>query len=534
MATYKNTSDKSPLSSVECTPVSSGNFTFFHLKPGQDKEGFKKWLTAETINQEIVAETTVRGETVFITHGEMSKDKILDTLKKQGNELELSVPEKKFDAWKWRGILSMTGHPMQLASSFMLVDKFDPKKHGKVPASKIVTVDGQKYARRPFDTAKGVFAVSNLAANLINITFGAQRSPDENRLTEVKNKLNDELGEAVTNIDELFPAEEKRASLRKDPAAPKSPGQKAHDFMQANSVTLGEVGLRYFGGVSLVFPMKWENWKGGFNELTQGKVGAAFKKMRNPDKFIFNAGGFWLAGKTLAFFAKTPDPYNPDRTALDKFREEYLFKISTATEAIGSTTMAYDSYAKRKITYGGKVSTDYLGSVGGMLFTTAFVMRLSAPYGVKDLNMEEVYAHATDTLAKTPPEKLPQLMADTAAYLTEHLQDKNVQFGEVYNKLMTDLYRYHHIALDNLGTEPEERKAILAKLEKEKAMYAAKVDEDAKTSAQPAPEAGIASKLAPQRKSIAPADIAAQVPLGNYANRALQPSEAKSPSVSRP
>ena len=240
-------------------------------------------------------------------------------------------------------------------------------------------------------------------------------------------------------------------------------------------------------------------------------MGEAFKKMRNPDKFIFNAGGFWLAGKTLAFFAKTPDPYNPERTALDKFREEYLFKISTATEAIGSTTMAYDSFVKRKITFGGKVSTDYLGSVGGMLFTTAFIMRLSAPYGVKDLNMEEVYAHATDTLAKTPPEKLPQLMADTAAYLTEHLKDKNVQFGEVYNKLMTDLYRYHHIALDNLGTEPQERTQALA---------------------QPSldtTDASLAEKYSLQRKSIAPTEKMAP-PAANFTDRVAK-TEAKSQSV---
>ncbi len=507
MAVYKNLSANQPLASVEFTPVSDGNFTFFRLKAGQDKEAFKASLLAEPIGQKIVAETAIGGDTMFVTHGEKTKEKMLGILKEQGNDMTLTVPEKKFDAWKWRGILSMTGHPMQLASSFMLVDKFDAKKHSKIPAGRIITVDGQKYARRPFDTAKGVFAVSNLMANVVNIAFGAQRSTDDNRLDVVKNKLNDELGESITNVGELFPADAKRADLRKEPPVPKTLGQKAHSFMQANSVTLGEVGLRYFGGVSLVFPMKWENWKGGMSKLFEGKPGEAFKKMRNPDKFIFNAGSFWLAGKTLAFFAKAPDPYNPDRTALDKFREEYLFKISTATEAIGSTTMAYDSYAKRKITCGGKVSTDYLGSVGGSLFTTAFIMRLSAPYGVKDLNMEEVYAHATDTLAKTPPEQLPQLMANTAAYLTEHLKDKNVQFGEVYNKLMVDMYRYHHIALDNLGTEPAERVASMASKHHEHA-----------------PETSAVSKIAP-RKSIAPADIAA-TPAGNFADRATASTEA--------
>ena len=508
MATYKNLSDKSALASIEFSPVADGNFTFVHIRQGQDTENYKQWLASPEVGQKVIAETTVGNEKVIVTHGENTKEQIMDVLTGKGEDLKLAIPEKKFNAWKWRGILSMTGHPMQLASAFMLVESFDNKKHGKLPTHKIITADGKKYVRKPFDTAKGVFAVSNLAANLINITYGAQRSPDEHRMDDVKNKLNDELGESIVNYSELFPAKDKRSELRKEPEAPKNFGDKCSDFMKANSVSLGEIGLRYFGGVSLVFPMKLENWKGGLKEYAKGNFTAGFKKMRNPDKFIFNAGAFWLAGKTLAFFAKTPDPYNPDRTALDKFREDYLFKISTATEAIGSTTMAYDAYAKRKITYGGKVSTDYLGSVGGMLFTTAFVMRLSAPYGVKDLNMDEVYAHATDTLAKTPPDRLPQLMADTAAYLTEHLKDKDVQFGNVYNQLMGDLYKYHHIALDNLGTEPQERVA---------ANKCAPFTDQHKHDQAANP---VSAALA-QRKAT-PSEIAAKGTAANFAERAAE------------
>jgi len=128
-------------------------------------------------------------------------------------------------------------------------------------------------------------------------------------------------------------------------------------------------------------------------------------------------------------------------------------------ECSGSSYLAADRFRnpKRRIVLGGKEYQDFLGGIGGMLFSTAFAMRLFAPYGVKEVNMEEVYAHATDTLAKTPPEKLPQLMADTTATLKEHFKDKDIAFSEIFIRMMSDMYRYHHIALDNLGNEPEER-----------------------------------------------------------------------------
>ena len=100
---------------------------------------------------------------------------------------------------------------------------------------------------------------------------------------------------------------------------------------------------------------------------------------------------------------------------------------------------------------------DFISGIGGVLFTIRYAMRHWAPFGVRDTNMPEIYAHVTDSLAKMPPDKLPQLLADTAADITDHFKDKHLKYGEVFNQLLIDLYRYHHIALDNLGTEPEER-----------------------------------------------------------------------------
>jgi hypothetical protein len=493
MAHFTNKKESSPIASVEFTPVSQGNFTFFHVKPRQDKEAVKQWLTSSEMGQAIVAETVVGGETVFVTHGEKTKDQMLETMKTRGEELTSVAPTKKIDMWKWRGVMSMIGQPLQFLSGW--------NKKGDRDYSIIA------------------FASLNMAANLVNMTFGAQKSDDQHRLSQVKNKLNDELGEEVSTLQELFRVDDKRAPLRKDPEGPKTSGQKFGDFMQRNSVTLGEIGLRYLGGISLVAPMT--RWKGAAGVLSKEKsLAKAIAYVANPDKKTFTAGVGWLTGKTLAFFAKTPDPYNPEpKSTLDVIREKYLFKVSTLSEMAGASYLAADRFTnpKRKIILGKKEYQDYLGGIGGLLFAGAFAMRLSAPYGVKELNMEEVYAHATDTLAKTPPEKMPQLMADTAAYLTEHLKEKDVHFSEVYNQLMMDMYRYHHIALNNLATTPEQAAG--------QAVAASPTVEAApdKTVA----EKPLTEKLDLKRKSIRPEDISATVASGSFTDRATQSETPK-------
>ena len=470
MALYKNTAPDAAIASVEFTPVSDGNFTFFEVSSPDKAAEVKKWVTSPDIGQEIVAETLVNGKPMLVTHGDKPKEDMLKSLEAHGDKLQLHVSKKPFNFWFWRGVLSMTGHPMQFVSGWT-------SKNGK-------------------DFSVVMFAVLNLTANLVNIVFGAQKSEDKNRLHLIKNQINDELGSHLTFDDgNTIPVDETRATARKDPPQPKSMGQKFHDFMQRNSVTLGEVGLRYLGGISLVAPLG--RWKKGFNLAAEEKsIAKFFSHIKNPDQKTYRAGTFWLAGKTLAFFAKTPDPYKPGaKSSIEEFREKYLFQLSTVTEMMGSSYLAIDRFknTKRRIILGGKEYQDYLGGIGGLLFSTAFAMRLSAPYGVKELNMEEVYAHAADTLAKTPPDKLPQLMADTASTLKENLKDKDVEFGQIYTKMMTDLYRYHHIALTNLGTEPEERVASMADNGMNNGKYAA-ANPSRKSQDIPAPAASFADK----------------------------------------
>lgn len=442
MAIYSNKRQDSIITGIEFAPVADGNFTFFYTRPRDNKDEFKQWMAG--IGQEVIAETIVDGQTVFVTHGDKTQEDMMKALGARGENLELKQPDRKFEPWKWRGILSMTGHPMQLAASMM-----GPKG---------------------FNFGVGLFAILNLAANLTNITFGAERRPDPHRLRHIKAEINDDFGEFI-NVDDLVSVDDQRAAIRKEPEEPKSAGQKFHSFMRRNSVTLGEIGLRYLGGVSLVFPIdQWKNSAKVFSET--GSFKKLFETARNKDKFIAVAGAWWLAGKTIAFFSKVPDPYNPEPpSALDTIREKYLFRISTLTEMAGAGTLAWHRYNAGKIKWPdkgfvpaalrGRQTTDYLGSVGGMLFMAAFGMRLMAPYGVKEVNMEEVYAHAGDTLAKTSPDKLPQLMADTAATLKEHFKDKDGSYGEIFSQMMVDLYRYHHIALDNFDAGAKAQQAAV-------------------------------------------------------------------------
>jgi len=590
MAVYTNLSPKSPISSVEFSPVSEGNVAFFHLKPDADTQALKQWL-AKDLGQHIEAETKMGKEIILVTRGEKGKSDVIKGLDGHGEHLQ-APPEPKhhMDNWQKRGILSMIGHPLTLLSSYWKTGGMDPASAG--------------------------FAISNLLANLTNYFFGAEKRTDPHHLRFIKEKVNTLLAPYVQEGTKLPDPADKRDSLRKEPEGRKPLGQRFHDFMKRHSVMVGEIGLRYLGGVSLVLPfmqelgihgehikvdgeplnikenqkltfdkggfdrpstlrivtldekgkeipgseeirtgwktletdtqiggrrvsgkridghdveiggketaLKWQkfevisnkngakfafdgnpvrstsHWAAGFKNLSKGKLSEALHSVKNTDKFTLYAGSAWLTGKTIAFFSKVPDPYNPDkpdkdswRGRLDRIREKYLFKISTVTEALGASTVAYDRLVSRTVNMpksklipthfptwdfipktfpkleflpkalqpknagaplrgmeirGAKVP-DFIGSIGGILFAAAFVMRFNAPFGVREVNMEEVNAHVADGLALVSPDKLPQATAEAAAFLSEHLKNQKVGFADEYTKLTNELYRYHNIAL---------------------------------------------------------------------------------------
>src|SRR5262249_31361674 len=141
------------------------------------------------------------------------------------------------------------------------------------------------------------------------------------------------------------------------------------------------------------------------------------------------AGMGSLLGKTIALGSKPEDPYDPKpKTWLDTIREKFTFRTGGAIEALAFATYAADSFTNpdRRIVFkrGGKDYADFIGGLGSILFSIRYMVRHWAKFGVKDVNMEELHAHVTDSLAKMPPEKLPQLLADTAAEMTDHFKDK--------------------------------------------------------------------------------------------------------------
>lgn len=469
MTTYKSTKADSRLSGAEFIPVSDGNFSFFYLKNPADKGTEKQWL--QSIGQEIVAESLVDGQPVLVTHGQKTKEELQKLLTDRGESLALDTPKKPFNFWALRGGMSIIGQSLQLASSLTQVEKLTESAAILKPGHPHHNphLKPGMWVRKAFSPDLGVFAILNLIANAANIVYGGQKEEGENRLKHVKGMLNEGLEDHLTNGDTPLGIDEKRAELHKGPQPPKTFSQKFNEFAERNSVRFFEIGLRYVAAIALVLPFKKSKLAAGWSELRKGSPIKAYNAAKNTDWIMRTAGWGYLTGKALALFTKVPDPYeDKPHTLLDTIREKVVFKVGGLIESAAGAFIAVNAFKNRKVgrpndnTPDIKPHIDYLSGVGGMLFAGGYIVRMWAPFGEKQVNMAEVYAHATDTLAKTPPEQLPQLMADTAATLKEHFKDKPVSYGEIFTKMMTDLYRYQHIALDNLGTEPEERKEKLA------------------------------------------------------------------------
>lgn len=446
MTVYRNHKADSPITSVEFTPVSDGNFCFITLKSPHHKEAIRQWLASESIDQEIVAESKLGDQHVLVTHGDRNQAEMLQLFADHGDALTPVAKKKTVNLWVVRGSLSMVGQVMQLISGFLV--------------------------KGPPDGPTITFAISNITANFSNMAFGAQKSEDLHRMRFLKRKINHDLAPHLAGGDALPGIDEHRADLRKPPEETYGISDKSLDAMERHSVRLGEIGLRFFGSLAMAFPVA--NWKKGAQTLSQSGMKTAYQVAKNPDTWTRRAGLAYVAGKLLGIAAKTPDPYNPKpHTWLDNIREKYLFRSSTVVEAVAASAIAYDRFSNRKIkipdrgfvpkSIRGTTQPDFIGGIGGLLFVAAFAARFFAKFGVRAVDMEELEAHIADSIAKTPPEKLPQLMAETASTVKENLKDTDVSYGEIFTQMMTDLYRYHHIALDNLGTEPEERAAGLAK-----------------------------------------------------------------------
>ena len=172
-----------------------------------------------------------------------------------------------------------------------------------------------------------------------------------------------------------------------------------------------------------------------------------------------NVGGFAsLAGKTVALSSTIPDPYDTKpKSWLDNIREKYTFLTGGLIEAGAFSVLAYDNFVNTKpiskteanprgIMFKGRAYRDWLGGIGAAMFVTGYLVRSWAKYGTRHVDMNELYAHVSDTLAQLPPDKVPQLLADTAADIKNHFKGSDeLDYGTIYAALANDLKRYHHI-----------------------------------------------------------------------------------------
>lgn len=431
MIIYNVTNPESPFSAIEFSPQSEGNLTFFYVNNAGKLDKAKERL--EEMGQALVSETPAEGRIILITRGSKTKEELIRSLKDGGDALAQQEIKHSINWWSFRGNMSNAGQMLQLISALK-----EPR-----PSEK------NNFKKPKYAADQGMFAILNLAANFTNIIFGGQKEKDPHRLLYIKENQNKLLAD---NINGTLPdINEEHVSIRREPPPPQTLGQRFYAFMQKNSVRFGEIGLRYLGSVALVFPIKFEkqHWKNIGSAYREGGLKSAFSKTINTsDKFNLASGITYLVGKTLALFSKVPDPYNPKpETMVSRIREKYVFRTATAIETVAAGTLAEGNRRKDKP----------MGAIGGTLFMGAFATRFLAPFGNREVNTEEVFAYTSDLLAEVPHEKLPQMVAASAAQLAKDLSGyPNQTFGSIYTRLTSDLYRYHNIAVGNSGTENPE------------------------------------------------------------------------------
>ena len=459
MAIFDNVNKQSPFYAVEFSDVNEGNLSFFYVDRPVQKDMVRAWIC--DAGQEILAQTVVGGHPVFVTGGDKTHTELMTRLTDQGEKFKLHKEKVPLDLWKIRGAASVAGQSLQMVSAFAQLKEN--------PVTKVL-----EKTKSP-EPSMFMFAALNMTANIFNYAFGSQKSADSNQLAYLKDQSNRQLETALRPGEQLPAISDKRMALREGPQPEETFLQKSQKFIQNHSVVIGEIGLRYIAAIGLVFPMNGNgHWFGGWKQLgknvARGNFVEAWDKGKNPKELIRYAGLGYLVGKGIALFTTVKDPYAPkEHTWVDTLRENILFKAGSLIEASAGATIAYNALNKNKINlekFGGsaKVMPDYAGFVGGIIFATGYLIRLGADFGVRELNMKELQAHVSDSLAKVKPEQMPQLLADSAASLKDHFKGKPLAFGQLYTQMLTDLYQHHHVALATLHGTPQEHQAAMDKL----------------------------------------------------------------------
>lgn len=423
--TYDNMREGSSLMQLELSPQPTGNTAFLSLSSPQDRDHYTDLLRASGLGYRVIAETKVNGHLMLVAKGTAAPSVLLEKLALNGDNLVEHTERKPANWWAIRGGLGMGGQILQLISAFTQVKK-----------------ENGTWVRKGFSPDLGIFAILNITANLGNFIYGGQQEKDPNRERFAKNLISTELAPHL-RAGEKLPSQNR--SQRSDPAEHSSPWERFNEFAKRNSVRFFELGLRFVAAIALVIPFRKSTLTKGWQLAKQGEIMAAARAVRNPSNNLFYAGLAFTFGKVVAWFSKVPDPYDPKpHQFMDTIREKFLFPFGSAIESLAGIFIAKNAYFQQHLDFKDAAGTpyrDWLSTVGGSMFTAAYWIRLGAHFGTKQVDMSDVITYTAKTLARTSPEALPKLTADTAAILASHFKDKSLKFGEIYENIYIDLQR---------------------------------------------------------------------------------------------
>lgn len=450
MAVYKNknTDSRSIFASVDFDDAH--NTAFSTVKNEVDVERAKKILA--DAGEEFVAQAYVKGQTVIITQGKLSKEEFFDKVSTiDGDKFEIEPKHKKTslefvkeNGWKLRGGSSIIGQTMTFFSALRSPD-YEKKPDGTKVALKDVKT-GKLVTK--FDPATGAFAALNLAANFTNLIFGSQKEEDVKGLEKFNAIIADEVNHYLPNdVRKISPDDVRKLSYMNDQELEEhNKDRSSVGILKRNSVKLGEVGLRTLGSIALV--LNYKTTGKALSKLFKGQATAkqAWDEAKTSDNFTRIAGYGMVAGKMMGLAAETYDPKDPPKTYWQELRQKVLWRVSSFTEMLSQGAFAYDRHKNKKIVLGDKLHADNIGAVGNVLLTVPpYPARLVLPYGQKVLDVSEVQARLLDELPKLPKDKIPEVAARVTARMVEYLGEDSPDFSKLYKQLLDKLDKYHGV-----------------------------------------------------------------------------------------
>ena len=436
MVHYVTQNPASAFARVEFSRAADTQFVFLHLKDAAALPEARRVLESLSVPLNLISTTEHNGKPLLILYSDTPEADIVSSFAQAGVALQKQVLPTRIDPWVIRSILGFGGQTLQLISSFMR------------PTKKI-------------DPNIFVFAAANLTANGINLVYKAQDADDPHQLRYLKKKENEALTPHLERSGKKpLPVEEAHKTNRKEEQEKQKKGRSLNDFLQRYSVNIGELGLRFIGAFGLAYTLDWK-------EIAKGK----FPKLAASPLRRY-AGLSSIAGKSLALTAQIEDPYNPKpHSWLDTFREKYSFLLGGLIEVTSFSALAYDNFTNtnpsnpaqrnRGILFRGKVYRDWLGGIGASMFVLGYVVRSWAKYGQRHVDMDELRAHVSDTIATLPSDQIPDQVAASASRIATHFKDQSgMEFATIYAALAEDLHKHHHLTLHHLHSPHKHAKSL--------------------------------------------------------------------------